>query len=344
MFGYFPEEFPGRAYLHAIAADLPCEEGDALFMLNLVVVEKRLRGLYVVDGAPAPPPGVCSEWVERLNGLAPEGISLYHMGGIEILAVVEGGSRHLRPTDPFIRSRPVADLAPAVGWEGDDATGSTIASLKRLVSAVERGGGAENDRSPANLGLIMKWPSEAAAVEAFAERHGMRAAAVVSSPCFQGMGTLLSMRVETAEDGDAEAELRAKMGIARDLFREGWEFVFVHTKQADEAAHGGDPAAKKEVIASMDRALSGCDDMWRDEELLAVITCDHSTPTTLDSRVIHGGDPVPLLFHAATVRRDGLVLFDEVAAAGGGMGQLRGKDLMPMILYLARRADFYTGA
>ena len=343
MFGYSLDEFPGRAYLHALAADLPCSDGDALFMLNLVTVENRPQGLFVVEGAPLPPESLCSEWAERLSLLAPEGMDFYHMGGIEIMAVITGGSRHLRTTEPFIRSQPVMALAPARGWEEDSRAAWTAEALADLISTVEKERGAETDGPWSQLGLTVKWPSLVTAVESFEKRVGMKAAAVVSTYCFQGMGALLSMRVEAVSGGDAEEELTAKLRAARRLFDEGWEFVFVHTKWADEAAHEGKPAVKKEVIACMDRAMAACDDLWEDDELLSVITCDHSTPTTLDPRAIHGGDPVPLLFHAVTVRRDGVERFDETSAAAGGMGQLRGEDLMSMVLYLTRRAPFYTG-
>jgi 2,3-bisphosphoglycerate-independent phosphoglycerate mutase len=42
------------------------------------------------------------------------------------------------------------------------------------------------------------------------------------------------------------------------------------------------------------------------------------------------------------VRRDGLDHFDEVSAVTGSLGQLTGRDLMPLVLYLSRRAPFYT--
>jgi 2,3-bisphosphoglycerate-independent phosphoglycerate mutase len=212
--------------------------------------------------------------------------------------------------------------------------------MENAEEALGRGAGAGGP----DLGLIMKWPSRAGTVEPFEERHGMRAAAVVSTPCFSGMAVLLSMRLERVGEGEAAVELAEKLRVAGDLLDEGWEFVFVHTKQADEAAHRGDPVAKKEIIEAMDGALAECGISWEDPDLLTVITADHSTPTARDPRIIHGGDPVPVLFHAVTARRDGLVGFDEVSAASGAMGQLRGRDLMPVILYLTRKAPFYTGS
>jgi 2,3-bisphosphoglycerate-independent phosphoglycerate mutase len=342
MFGYERGELPGRAFLHALDADLPLQRGDALFMFNLVPVERRPEGVFVLDATAVPIQDICSAWAERLGRLAPENIGLYYMGGIEFIAVVKGGSWHISPTDPFYQHYPVKDLRAEEGWMDDEKTTRTVGMLRKLIETAEERLEMEAGGRQTTLGLTMKWPSRVDEVDSFERRHGMRAAAAVSTPCFRGMGRLLSMRVRNVEEGEAGAELEAKLQVAAEFFREGAEFVFVHSKHADEAAHRGDPVAKKEVIAAMDRALSSCGEFWEDPNLLAVITTDHSTPAIYDKRILHGGDPVPVLFRGRMVRRDGLERFDEVSAASGGLGQLAGKDLMPLILYLSRRAPFYT--
>ncbi|MDI6830739.1 MAG: hypothetical protein QME88_05320 [Actinomycetota bacterium] len=342
MFGYKPEEFPGRAYFHALAAGLPFATGDALYMFNLVRVERRKGGTYVIDGEESSLAEACEALADELCGAAPEGLEVFYMGGIEFLAVVRGGSSRVMPTDPFIHAFPVEEMRAAPGWEEDEETAWTLALLREYAGRAEEIAAAWRDPCNCALGVIEKWPSRAREVEAFEERHGLRAAGVVSTPCFAGMCEALSMRVVRKGAPEPEADLGAKLAAAEELLRDDREFVFVHTKHADEAAHRGDPAAKAEVIEAMDRALAA-GRLWDDPGILAVITADHSTPTTHDGRVIHGGDAVPALFHGVTVRRDALERFDEVAAAGGGMGQLRGADLMPLVLYLARRARYFTG-
>ena len=66
------------------------------------------------------------------------------------------------------------------------------------------------------------------------------------------------------------------------------------------------------------------------EDLLVVITADHSTPSI--SSLIHSGEPVPVTLVGPTVRRDGVGTFDEVRAAAGCLGLLRGRELMLTIL------------
>ena len=71
---------------------------------------------------------------------------------------------------------------------------------------------------------------------------------------------------------------------------------------------------------------------------LVCVTGDHATPTYPD--VIHSGDPVPLLISGPGVRADAVERFGELDCAAGILGQLRGPDLMPVLLNAADRPLF----
>ena len=77
----------------------------------------------------------------------------------------------------------------------------------------------------------------------------------------------------------------------------------------------------------------------RDDILLA-ITADHSTPSR--SSLIHSGEPVSLLIAGPNVRRDNVRRFDEIEAAGGCLGMLRGREMMAMLLNYANRSTLYS--
>ena len=112
---------------------------------------------------------------------------------------------------------------------------------------------------------------------------------------------------------------------------ENHDFLFVHTKAPDEAAHTGDPRVKKENIEALDRGLGRLREiMEQDEDTLLVIVADHSTPS--GGKMIHGGGTVPLLMAGPHVRRDDVRRFGEVACASGALGLLCGEELMLTIL------------
>ncbi len=56
--------------------------------------------------------------------------------------------------------------------------------------------------------------------------------------------------------------------------------------------------------------------------------------------MIHSGDPVPLIMAGPGVRADGVTSFGELPCAAGILGQLRGPDLMPVLLNAADRPLF----
>jgi 2,3-bisphosphoglycerate-independent phosphoglycerate mutase len=56
------------------------------------------------------------------------------------------------------------------------------------------------------------------------------------------------------------------------------------------------------------------------------------------SSLIHSGEPVPVTLVGNTIRRDAVDAFDEVRAASGCLGLLRGQELMLTILNHADRS------
>jgi 2,3-bisphosphoglycerate-independent phosphoglycerate mutase len=61
------------------------------------------------------------------------------------------------------------------------------------------------------------------------------------------------------------------------------------------------------------------------------VTGDHSTPVAVKD---HTGDPLPLAFYGPEVRGDKVKSFGERACAEGGVGRIRGVNLMNMITNL----------
>jgi 2,3-bisphosphoglycerate-independent phosphoglycerate mutase len=54
--------------------------------------------------------------------------------------------------------------------------------------------------------------------------------------------------------------------------------------------------------------------------------------------MIHSGEPVPVIMRGTTIRRDGVVAYDEIEAACGSLGMMRGRELMRMVLNAMDRA------
>jgi len=108
----------------------------------------------------------------------------------------------------------------------------------------------------------------------------------------------------------------------------------VHQKSADAAGHTKDPMRKQAMLETMDSAL---DDLPTDRAIVCV-TGDHATPAFPE--VIHSGDPVPFVVAGPGVRADDVREFGESTCVQGILGQLRGPDMMPVLLNAADRPLF----
>jgi 2,3-bisphosphoglycerate-independent phosphoglycerate mutase len=116
-----------------------------------------------------------------------------------------------------------------------------------------------------------------------------------------------------------------------------YDFIHVHTKMPDEAAHTKKPRYKIEVIEALDRAMDfAAQTIVPDPETLLVVTADHSTPSS--GAMIHSGETVPLTMVGRYPRRDMVTAFNEIDCAVGGLGPVRGKELMYLILNFLDRA------
>ena len=100
------------------------------------------------------------------------------------------------------------------------------------------------------------------------------------------------------------------------------------------AGHTKDPQVKKQTIEALDAELGSLPT----DRAIVCVTGDHATPTYPD--VIHSGDPVPFLMAGPGVRADAVESFGELDCAAGILGQLRGPDMMPVLLNAADRPLF----
>ena len=164
----------------------------------------------------------------------------------------------------------------------------------------------------------------------FKEKWGLKGLSISSGAVYHGLCSLLTIDVEKVKQiENPEEDLLARLKRAKAAAE--YDFIHVHTKTPDQAAHTKDPQNKKTTIESLDRALGyAINEITTDGTILFVITADHSTAST--GTMIHSGETVPLTMIGKYTRRDDVSQFNEVSCAGGALGPVRGKELMYLIL------------
>jgi len=330
MLGYRPDEFPGRAVFEALGRGQEVCADDVLAYAALRPAERREDGWWLT-GRPDPDhdEDEARRLVERCDGIVVEGLTfaLTHVWrGEAVLRISGGADERVTDTDAFFRDRHPLLRPQAAAPEAERTARAceewTRAVLRRL----------EGERFPV---ITLKWFGRSRPVPSFLERHGITGAFAAESAFLRGLALTLGLQaIEARETDDPVGDLRGRVELAQSRLDAGDTFVFCHQKTTDAAGHTKDPEVKRETIERLDAALG---DLPSDRAIVCV-TGDHATPASPD--VIHSGDPVPLLVAGPGVRADGVERFGELDCAAGILGQLRGPDLMPVLLNAADRPLF----
>ena len=330
MFGYREDEFPGRAVMEALGAGQEVDPADVLAFAALRPAEEREGALWLT-GRPrrGEDDDEARGLLERCDDVEMEGLRfrLRDLGrGEAILRISGGADDRVTDSDAFFRDRhPVLrpqPLAPEAERTARAAEAWTRIVLERLAD--ER----------FNV-ITLKWWGRPRPAPRFPERHGLAGTFIAASRFMHGLARAVGLDpLGLEETDDPTADLTRRLELVRERLDAGDTFVFAHLKAADEAGHTKDPAIKQRTIEALDAALI---DLPADRAIVCV-TGDHTTPASPE--VIHSGDPVPLLVAGPGVRADSVTSFGELGCAAGILGQVRGPDLMPLLLNAADRPLF----
>ncbi len=188
---------------------------------------------------------------------------------------------------------------------------------------------------PANVVLI-RGAGVMGRFEPFSEKWRMTGSVISAAALISGIGSAVGLEPVPVPGitGSADSDLKAKIAYTeKELERK--DFVLLNIKGADEFGHDGKPLMKRDFIGVIDSALAPL--LERNDIIIAVCS-DHTTPCSV---MDHAGDPVPIIIHGPGVRVDLVSLFDEISAATGGLGRIRGGDLMPILVDLINRSEKY---
>src|SRR4051794_2308471 len=320
MLGYRPDEFPGRAVFEALGRGQSVSDEHVFAYAALRPAERRGNGWWLT-GRPDPKRDAeeAAELVGRCDGLEIDGLtfSLEHAWrGEAVLRIAGGADDRVTDTDAFFRDRhPVLRPRPVV----PEAERTARACEAWSREAMRR---LEGERF--NV-ITLKWFGRPRRVPSFPERHGLAGSFAAESAFLRGLGRCVGLE---------PLEATLDLGLVAERLDFGDTFVYVHDKRADEAGHTKDAREKQRAIEELDAELA---DLPTDRAIVCV-TGDHATPASPE--VIHSGDPVPLLVAGPGVRADAVTEFGELPFAAGILGQLRGPDLLPVLLNAADRPLF----
>ncbi len=334
ILGYDPSIFyHGRGPLEALGLGMQLQNGDVAFRANFATaqggkVTDRRAGRIDTATASALSKGLSM----RIDDVEISfRNSTEHRGALVMRG--SGLSSSISPTDPHesgeLQECHPLDPSPEARKTADMVNRFTQAARDTLSKAPENRG----RKLPANI-VLLRGAGNFVSAPTFYERFGLKGACVAGGALYKGVARYVGMDVlmVPGATGDRNTDLGAKARAAAKAL-ESYDLVFMHIKMCDSAGHDGDFALKKDGIERIDGILPALEKTGA----CLVITGDHSTPCSLKA---HSGHEVPILVHGGE-RKDGVKRFDEISCAQGGLGHVRGKDIVPLILNITGRAQKY---
>ncbi|MBS7609394.1 2,3-bisphosphoglycerate-independent phosphoglycerate mutase [Candidatus Bathyarchaeota archaeon] len=340
IFGYDPfRYYTGRGIFEALGVGMEIQKGDIVFRFNFATLDKERR---VIDRRAGRIREGTRELVKALGNIRIPGVELLFKEGIEhrgILAL--RGSRlgwKVSDTDPQKEGLKVLPCRSLDDTEESRRTADIINKIMEQAFEILENHPINEARKakgkpPANA-ILIRGSSHYEEVPGLKERFGLEGACVAGGTLYKGVAKFVGMEVLEVKGatGTYGTDFRGKFEAAIKGL-EDHNFVFLHFKAPDLAGEDGDSLRKIEVIERIDKAISGIEEL---RDTLIIITADHSTPCALRT---HSGDPVPIVISGPGVRVDGNEGFDEFSASKGGLGRIRGLDLMPILADLLNLAS-----
>ena len=330
MLGYRPEEFPGRAVFEAVGRGQEVSPDHVFAYAALRPAERRDDGWWLTGRPDAVRDAdEAQRLVARCADIDVDGLrfELEHVWrGEAILRISGDADARVSDSDAFFRDRHPVLRPRALARDAERTARAAEAWTHEVMRRLE------GERF--NV-ITLKWWGAPTRVPSFLERHGVGGAFVGESAFLRGLGAYVGLEpIAEPETDDPVDDLRRRFARVRERLDGGDTFVLAHQKTTDVAGHTKDPREKQRAIEQLDEVF----DELPVERAIVCVTGDHATPASPD--VIHSGDPVPLVLAGPGVRADDVVEFGELTCARGILGQLRGPDLLPVLLNAADRPLF----
>ncbi len=352
LFGYDASEcYTGRGPFEAMGAGLNLTPTDVAFRGNFATVKKTADKKFLILDRRAGrslPEG--DDLARLLNGYQlPQNsdveVIIEHTVEHRCVIVLRGTdlSPEISDTDPHGLGDSVLEAMPLDGSPEATRTANAINELTResfsLLSESPLNMKRKNAGFPEANMVLLRGAGVLPQIPPLNDIYGISAACVAGGALYKGVARSVGMDVLSVPgatatyDTDIEAKARA---TAQAL--ETHDFVFLHFKATDTAAHDKDPRKKVMMVEKFDQLVEKLIQLINLDHTHFAITGDHTTASTNGK---HTGDPVPLLLVSPSIRSDRVKEFSERACAEGGLGHLLGMAVMPLLMNCLDRTSMY---
>jgi 2,3-bisphosphoglycerate-independent phosphoglycerate mutase len=363
LLGYDAHKYyTGRGPLESFAEGLKVDDGNVAFRVNFATVaedgstikDRRVGRNLTTDEAATLAKEINTK--VTLSGATFEfKNTIGHRGVLVIRGIRSKLSGWITNTDPAYEREGVFGvakekfenrLAQSKAMPGYEASVEAVEAAKLLneftekshkvlsEAAVNKKRVAEN-KMPGNIILSRDAGDHLPKFPSITSLYNINFGSFVQMPVERGIALLTGMEIIAVPGSsghlDVDYPVWAKIALESLKIYGG---IYVHIKGPDEPAHDGNFKLKLEIIEAIDRYFfSGLLPGLDIQNTLIAVTADHSTACSVKA---HTADPVPLLVSGANIKPDGSMSFSEKAARLGSLGERLGREIMPLLVKLAK--------
>jgi len=330
--------YSGRGALEAIGFKVDVVPGDVVFRCNFATVDDDMR---VIDRRAG---RISTEDASKLAKSLEKVYSHNHpeaqitfINTVQHRAILRlrgpGLSMMVSDSDPHEVGRKVLKVHPLKRTPEAEKTAKIVnEALKEFHEVLENHPLNEERKKkgfpPANF-ILCRGAGVLPLINPFPLKFGIKAAAVAVMPLVRGVCKVAGMHLLSAPGatGGYDTDVLAKAKAAlKGLETE--DFVLIHVKATDVASHDAKIDKKIEMIEKVDKMVGYLIENVDLDETYIAVTADHTTSSVTGR---HTGDPVPVAIIGPYVRTDDVEVYSERSCAKGGLGRIRGRDLMRTI-------------
>lgn len=338
ILGYDPYKYyTGRGPFEAAGIGMDVKKGDIAFRCNFSTVDDNM---VIKDRRAGRINSGTDQLAKAINGMKIEGVevifkeSVAHRGAL----ILRGANLSSDITDTDPHHEGVAVLSSEAIDPNNEAAKKTAAAVNAFVKKsyeILKDHPVNKERiakglNPANI-ILPRGGGIGPNIESFMDEYGLKAACVAETGLINGVAKYVGMditEVPGATGGADSNVLNMAKAIVERL--KDNDFVLCNVKAADVGGHDGSYQVKIDMIKKLDEMVKYLMENFPENTFLA-FTADHSTPCALKD---HSGDPVAIVFWGNGVRTDKCVHFDERSVTSGGLGRIRGIDVMKILTQL----------
>ena len=341
ILGYDPYEvYTGRGPFEANGVGVDVLPGDIAFRCNFSTADENLvitdrRAGRIKEGT--------KDIVEELNKMQLEDypdVKIIFKESTAHRAVLvlrgEGLSGKVSDADPKVEGKKPAEVKALDDTPEAQKTADILNQVVKKTYEMSKDHPVnlkriEEGLPPANI-VVPRGAGEVPSVESLNDKYEVNSACIAETGLIMGIGRFAGMDIIEMEDvtGGVDTNLyNIRDTIIDQVKNSDHDFFLINIDGADEAGHDGNVQQKLEFIEEVDKVVMS--ELIKLEDVYIYLTADHSTPISVMN---HSGDPVPVIIRGPEVRVDDVCEYSEVACAKGGLGRIRGSDVMNIMMDL----------